>query len=44
MRARLALLVLSAFLTPADPDLKLFDLPDGFKIDDRRDTVPPQFN
>jgi hypothetical protein len=31
-------------LVLADPDSKLFELPDGFKIDDRRDSVPPQFN
>jgi hypothetical protein len=26
----------------SDPDPKLFDLPDGFKIVDRRATAPPE--
>jgi len=28
----------------ADPDPKLFELPDGFKVDDRRQTTPPEVN
>jgi hypothetical protein len=31
-------------LTLGDPDPKLFELPDGFKVDDRRQTAPPETN
>lgn len=31
-------------LVLADPDPKLFELPDGFKVDDRRQTSPPEVN
>jgi hypothetical protein len=28
----------------ADPDPKLFEIPEGFKVDDRRQTTPPETN
>jgi hypothetical protein len=31
-------------LLMADPDPKLFELPEGFKVEDRRQTVPPEVN